>query len=359
MNSTLRSITIALTVFFSALLLNPAFSLAQNSIGLQVKPAIVDDNVTPGQVYHFSVKVTNISSIDRTFAVSALDISGLNNQGLPVFASPGDVTGYSLSSWIVLPTAPITLKAGETADIPFTANVPTSVSPGAHFGGVFFDSSGQQSGGNGSAVAMKVGTILNLQIAGDILEDSRMREFSTDQLVYGAANVNFTSKVENLGNVLVRPHGVIAITDMFGKQVATLTVNDAGAPIFPNSSRSYLTAWQGSGFAIGRYQAVLSMSYGSEGKKTISSTTSFWILPLPLIGSVIGGFLALALALYVGLRVYIRRQLRAMGVARGKEADTALYRKRYQRSGSRLMLIVFTLALLCVILLMALFLLFA
>ncbi|HUO50799.1 MAG TPA: DUF916 domain-containing protein [Candidatus Paceibacterota bacterium] len=338
-----------------------AFSLplgvAAQTTGLEVKPAVIEDNVQPGQTYPFSVTITNISSSEQTYTVSTKDIEGLDENGQAIFAQPGQETSYSLSSWIVIPQQPITLEAGETRTVSFVAHVPTQTSPGAHFGGVFFNVAAGKTNGNGAGIGYEVGTVISLQIAGEAIDAERITQFSTDKILYSSPNVTLTTKVENRGNVLSRPHGLIEITDMFGKKVASITVNDNAAPVFPGSVRAYNTFWNDESLAIGRYQAVVSLSYGSDAKSTITAETSFWVIPLKLTAIVLGSLLALIILLVVSVRMYLRAQLRAMGVAKGD--DMSFYQKRYGRSGSRIAWFILAVLLLCVILLIVLFVMFA
>lgn len=334
----------------------PLAAMAQTPEGLELKPAVIEDNATPGQVYQFTIKVTNISPNEKSFYASAKDIKGLDSNGLPVFAAEGETTDYSLSSWLALPQEQIVLKAGETRAIPFSIRVPANSSPGAHFGGVFLSAQAPKLSSTGAGVGYSVGTIIALKIAGDVIEDAQLREFSTDRFVYSSSTVNFLSKVENRGNVLARPHGLIEISDMFGKKVGTLTVNDTAAPVFPGSDRTYPVSWTADGFAFGRYQAVASLVYGDQARKTISGTTSFWILPLKPILTVLGALLALVLVLYFGIRSYIRKTLRAMGASPDR-ADHVLVRR--DRSASRMMIVTVGIFLFVLLFLAALFVFFA
>ena len=336
------------------------FVHAQAGQGLEVKPAIVDDNTTPGAAYHFTVTVKNISPTERSLTILTKDISGLDDNGLPIFAPAEQETIYSLSKWIQVPQAPITLQAGESRAIPLVAQVPANANPGDHFGGVFFEYSAPPTDNNGSAVSFQVGDVINLQIAGDIVENARLREFSTNRILYGSPAVSFTAKVENLGNVLVRPRGLVEITDMSGKQVASLPVNDALAPVFPGAVRSYALDWKDDGFAIGRYQATLSLSYGSDAKRTISATTSFWVVPFKLAASIIGALLVIILVVYFWVRTYLRKQLKSMrGTSEPNSADAGYYGKKYGKSNSRALLVTIVALLLCVLLLAVLFVTFA
>jgi hypothetical protein len=339
--------------------LAPYAASAQTSEGIEIKPAIIEDNVKPGQVYTFTLTFTNIADTDRTFYLSAQDIKGLDDRGLPIFATAGEATGYELSSWVNIPADPITVKAGQSVTLSLTARVPSSVSPGAHFGGVFITDKPPKLSASGSGVGMSVGDVMSLTVAGQIVEDARLQEFSTDKQVYGGPTVNFNTKIQNSGNVLVRPHGVIEITDMFGHQVASVPVNDSAAPVFPGSERVYTTMWHSDSFAFGRYEVVGSFSYGDSEKKTISGTTSFWVLPLEPIAIFLGAILGIVVLLYVMIKLYIRRQLHHMGVTNADRSDMNFYAKKYQRSGSRLIIVTLVIFLMCVVFLGVLFFVFA
>ena len=332
---------------------------AQSSEGLEIKPAIVEDKVNPGDIYRFTLNVKNLSPRVQTFYLETQDIAGLNEQGQPIFAAPGQATGYELSSWITVPQESITLNPGEVQAESFVVHVPMAAAPGSHFGSVFFTTKPSKSNTNGSAVGIQVGSVISLRISGAITEDARLREFSTGKTVYDSPRVDFKVRVEDLGNVLMRPHGLIEITDMRGKQVATVEVNKTGAPVFPGTVRAYAPVWSSDQFAFGRYQAVLSIVYGEDGRKTISSTTSFWVLPLKLILIVLGSLFAAIVGLYILVRIYIRRKLQEMGVASSKQGGADYYEKQYKRSATRMLVFVSAIFLVSVICLAALFLMFA
>jgi hypothetical protein len=339
-------------------LLSAAFAYAQTpAVGLQIKPAVVEDNVAPGETHEYSLTVTNLSGTTKTLYVLSQDIKGVDDQGRPIFAAQGgEVTGFELSSWISLPVTQFNLDAGASKTIPFSVRVPGNASPGSHFASVFFSDHATQPTTNGTGVGFNVGAIVSLRIAGDIVEEASLREFSTSKLIYPNANVDFSAKIDNSGNVLVQPTGVIEITNMFGKQVANIAVNTDQASVFPKADRTFTANWTGSGLSFGRYEVVGSFVYGTDERKTISGTTSFWVLPLVPIGIVLGGFLILVLAAYFMMRSYIRRKLRQMGAS--SRADTDLYNRR-SGSSSRLVVVMLVVILVCVLFLMALFLLFA
>jgi hypothetical protein len=342
----------------SGLFLIPLIASAQATEGVQIKPAIVEDKAKPGDTFQFTLTVTNIAPVAKTFYLSAQDIKSVDEQGIPVFSSDDQVTQYSLSTWIALPQSSIQLAAGEAKTIPFTVHVPAGAGPGSHYGGVFLDARPPKEQATGAAVGMKVGSIVSIRIAGDIAEEARLREFSTDKLIYGEPTVAFHSKVENLGNVLVRPLGLIEVTNMFGKKIATMRVNDSGASVFPTQERVYTNDWAYEDFAFGRYQAVVSLVYGDEARKTISGTTSFWVLPFKPIMIILGSVLGVALVLFFLIRSYIMRKLRQMGVSPKNQA-VGSYNNGYQRSASRLLFTIVGIVFFTALFIFVLFLMFA
>lgn len=339
-------------------LLSPLLSQAQTSEGIEIKPALIEERVEPGEKKTFYISVKNVTGSDKTLFLGVADIRGVNELGAPVFAENGEVTDYALSQWVTFKEGSVFLKAEESKDVAFTVEVPVEASPGSHFGSVYFDSQPPQIGITGSGVGIRVGNIISLRIAGEVDESMRLREFSTEKFIYDAPPVTFTTTLENLGNVLLRPNGLIEITDMFGRQVGKIEVNETGASTFPVSERSYRTVWSHDSFTIGRYQALMSVVYGEDARKTVSGATSFWVLPLKPILTVFGTILALVVSFYALMKMYIAKKLREMGVS-GSKGDSAYYARRYNRSSSKLMLFMFFVFVLCLVGLVILFLLFA
>lgn len=282
------------------------------SAGIKVAPAIIENRIDPGKTFSDTIHVTNLESKTQTFYVLVRNIKSLGPDGQPVFAKSGEATGFELSDWVKPGVDHITLAAGQEGDVPFTVNVPANASPGGHFGGIFLSALPPKERTNGAGVGYQVGTIMNFRISGDIVENAQIREFSTDKLLYSGANVAFTVEVENTGNVLVRPRGPIDITDMFGKKVATIKINDEGGAVLPKARRKFTATWKGDGFSFGRYQAIVALAYGEDGRKTISAAESFWVLPLKVILPVGGGLLVLILLAYGLMRWYLRRRIADM-----------------------------------------------
>ena len=308
----LSHLAILIAGIFIVLLVPLQVFAQQQSAGARIAPVIVEDRIEPGEVFSGNITITNLEQTTREYRIVTRDISSISNGGSPIFSEPGEITGFELSQWVTPSVSKVTLEPGEEKTITFVVSVPEGASPGGHFGGIFFSADAEKQRETGAGVGYQVGTIMNFRIGGNIIEDAQIREFLTNKSLYGEPKVNFGVEVENQGNVLIRPRGPIDITDMFGKKVGTIRINDSGGAVLPNSRRTFSVVWEGEGLTFGRYEAIVALLYGEEGRKTISAATSFWVLPLRIILPIFGIVLFIILAIYFGMRLYLRRRLNDM-----------------------------------------------
>lgn len=292
-------------------LLSPQSVMAQGAAqaGVGIKPGIYEEPLEPGQSDSFTLSITNRENQQRELFLQARNISGVEAGGQPIFTDEGqELTGYELASWIDFSTESVIVPAGETRDVEIFIEVPEDAPPGSHFGGVNVTAEAPRLRESGAGIAYGVTNIVTVRVAGEASEAAIIRSFSTDKYIHGATDVTFTARVENQGNVLLRPVGPIQIYNMFGAEVANETFNPDKAGVFPGVTRIFEFKWFEENPGLGKYQAVLSLAYGSEGaSKTMTSTVSFWILPLNIVGPAAAALFVLLLITYFGVKVYVRR----------------------------------------------------
>ncbi len=290
-----------------------AFALtarAQGTIGIQVNPPIIEVLANPGEIVRETIHVTNRGETDETLILGTRDMKGMTNAGQPVFAEIGEPTGFEMSSWIVFPEKEMLIQRGETKHIPFDIHIPEAASPGGHFAGFFFTREAIRPEKSGAGVGLGVGSILIFRVSGEIVEEARLKSFYTEKAIYQKPEVTFLTRVENEGNVLIHPKGLIEIWDTFGNEVAKVPVNEKGNAVFPRGERVFTEIWKYQKIGIGRYRAIISLVYGEEGRKTMSQATSFWIIPFRDIGIGVGTLLVFLLGIGFGIRFYIQKKLR-------------------------------------------------
>lgn len=319
-------------------------TVSAQGAGIGIKPATIEDGAEPGERKEYAVRVTNLSQKEQTYFVFTRDIVGVESGGVPIFAKDGaEKTGYELSEWVTLDVSEIVVAAGAEYSVNVVIDVPDFATPGSHFGGVFISMTPPKLRSTGASVGYQVANIISLRVAGDAFANAQIRQFSTGNFIYGQSKVDFQTRVENKGTVLVRPVGPLEIYNMFGKRVALITFNASKAGIFPGTEREFEILWEDEGPGFGRYQSVLSMVYGDQGRQsTISSTVSFWILPMNIILPALGILAFLLLSVYIAVKLYIRNKLRV--IAGGSRRIV----KSRQRGGGMSALLLVTVVMLAV-----------
>ncbi|MCA9354002.1 MAG: hypothetical protein KC877_00605 [Candidatus Kaiserbacteria bacterium] len=345
-----------LIIFSAFLALSFFFSLPVHAQeGLGIKPAVIEESLDPGAVQQYVIEVENLNPRDQEYFVFTRNISGVGPGGVPIFAQDNlEKTGYELADWIELPYTQVTIPAGQKVSLSITMNVPENASPGSHFGGVFFSVEPPEVDMVGAAIGYQVANIISIRISGDVIEKANIRQFSTDKFIYGAPKVNFNVRIENEGNVLVRPVGPLEIHNMLGNKVGTIIFNEAQAGVFPKSTKEFdEIVWDGGTTGFGRYEAILSPVYGETGAiNTMSSTVTFWVLPMNIIGPALIVLAVVLLVTFVFVRLYIKRSLAHMTQGR------RIIRQRRRGGPSSLMLftvVMLTVTALFLIVLLALF----
>lgn len=139
----------------------------------------------------------------------------------------------------------------------------------------------------------------------------KIEEFYTAQngkkgTLFEATPVSFVLRMKNTGNIHEQPVGQAKITDMFGKHVGNVNINNERRNVLPGSIRRFESSLDqaviGTRVLFGKYTADLTVTYGSP-EQTVKSTVTFWIIPWKLI--LVGA--AVLIGLFVLLRVGIKR----------------------------------------------------
>lgn len=294
---------------------------AQESAGVGLTPSLIEEGVDPGDSLVETITVTNLSANTQTYFLFFRDIAGVEEGGRPIYADADQaISGQEVSAWVTLERTEVTLAPEESTNVSMVIDVPVDATPGSHFGGIFasLNPPADTTFGVGAAVGYQVGNIVSLRVSGDIFEEATVRSLQTDRFVYGEKNVLFTARIENKGNVLVRPVGPLEITNMLGDIVAAPLFNDSKNGIYPDSVRKLELRWQEDGLGFGRYEAMVSFIYGEPGEaqQTITANTSFWVLPWEIIRPLLITLAILGIISYILVRRYISIQVQRLSGSR-------------------------------------------
>lgn len=282
-------------LFLAALLILPAVFVAVRPAGaVAVNPPIFEFRANPGDRIEDVIRVFNDDASSRLVVipepVNFMQKAGDEREGIPEFYPAGEVqTGRELAPWLRVETEAAAIAPLVRRNLAFALEIPEDAGPGSYFGGIILRSADRGESGVGLVVGTAV--LIILRVNGDADEAASLTSFGPVSRVASHLPVRFEARVENAGNVHLQPHGIIRVTDMFGRLAGTAEMNRERRSVLPGAARRFETSWgegaapganplarQWHGFALGRYTAELELEYGSEGK-TFIATTTFWVIP--------------------------------------------------------------------------------
>lgn len=307
---------------FAAFLFIPKPAKAE----LIVSPPKFDYSAKPGDVLRGTLLFKNGTVDDAKIFPSALNFThkeGDEVTGSPVTYAADEVrTGTELAPWIEYDPEPFEVKAGASFSMPYTIRIPRDAQPGGHFGIIELLVGHPGVDKTGVGVTGGLGSLIFLKVEGDVVEDLTLEQFSSDAYSYRHLPVFFTARMKNGGNTHLRPVGNIFIKDMFGREIAVLTINPTFQTILPNSTRRFETHWvknrprnddsalqkEMRNFAFGKYEATAFINYGDG--KTATATYDFVVIPWFALGVWALIILAVVLVLVFGLKAYNKMVIR-------------------------------------------------
>jgi len=297
---------------------------AADDTGLRISPPIIEATLQKGETYQEIIKIENLGSTTETYYPQVMSFIAKGEEGAQEFLEPeeGNKT-YSLAEWINISKEPITLASQEKKAISFNIVVPENAEAGGKYGVIFFQTQISENTDNKSdiGISSKTGSIILARIAGPTTERGAITEFSIDKNLYQYLPANFVTRFRNTGDVHLKPVGKIEITNIFGKKVADLIVNEKLGNVLPQSIRRFENTWNRDSLTIGKYKATIYLSYGENTTYYTSNSLSFWVLPFKEIGLIIGGIILSVIMLIILIKSYNRTIVKKALKQEKKEED--------------------------------------
>lgn len=311
---------LAIALLLPVVLFQPKTTHAQEAQILSVTPPLFQLSVLPGGIWQSSVKVVNANPYPLTVYAEVVNFQGMGSGGqgqfIPVLEDDEKTT---FAEWITITRGPHIIPPEQTADITFFAEIPENAAPGGHYAAILISTEEPKKSDSVSVLTSQVVTsLLFLRVEGDVHEEGAIREFRTEHTFLNRPETEFLLRFENKGNVHILPRGDITITNMWGKERGVIPINNKSnyGNVLPESVRNFTFLWKSDfTFAdIGRYKAEVTLGYGEDGIKNVSSATYFWVIPVKwtlITLSVLALFFWLIMRM---VRAYVRRMLTLAGV---------------------------------------------
>lgn len=269
----------------------PTLPARAESQGFIVSPAFQHVILTAGQDQtQYALQLTNTTSIDQNFRLSAVDFGSLDESGGVAFL--GTPTSelehrYGLAAWMSLGTNTVFVAAGKSVQVSVTIDNRPSLAPGGHYGAVLATAvtdTGKDTAGDPRVNLRQVlSSLVLLTKDGGINAELRLISQSVNRSRLRMPSTT-AQRFQNAGNVHLVPRGIIAVKDPTGRVVMRGVLNDGSGNILPESFRRYETPLVsvGAAWLPGRYQAIATYRYdGTETTKTLA--TSFWYVGLGIV----------------------------------------------------------------------------
>lgn len=304
-----------------------------NDSSITAIPPRLEIKVKPGTTIQKAIKIRNeskevqyLESLSEDFIV---DRDG--KTPIPVNETVSD--RFSLAKWMTVSPTKFMIRPNETQVLDVLIQVPANALPGGHYAMVMHQPAANGEIGSGSsdtkgstAISQRVGTLIYVTVEGDIHEEAFVRDLHVPAFVENGP-VTASFKVENRSDVHIRPQTSIEVTDMFGRLIDTVKVDEKN--IFPFSSRD-MSAQTTHYWGLGRYTLRVVAPYGDHGKVAYA-TAAFWMLPYKLVIS-IGILLGAVAAIWIAIRRHLlhRNDYKAQEIEMLKERIHEMEQERMQ-----------------------------
>ena len=286
MKKLLPLITFIIFITIITVIFPPKAAKGQESITITAIPPRLELSALPGATLQETIKVRNESAGEMAFDVQATDFIVNNNQGTPISVDETVSGRWSLASWITASPKKILLPPQQTTIINLLISLPQNALAGGHYAMITYNPNAEGLlgiQGSGSAITQKVGTLVYLNVIGDVVEAANLKEFKTSQFFSYYGPISISAEIENLGDIHFAPKGQLTITNLLGKTVFSGQLEEKN--IFPFASRLYDWEFPGK-YHLGRYQAKLTASAGNT-QIPINGLIYFWIVPVKELAAVL------------------------------------------------------------------------
>ena len=244
------------------------------SNAVTIAPAKIEFNVNPGEEIKFSIYTRNDGEV-ATDLYSIVKGFTEDEGGTKIW-----IENAPEIEWVKIPEK-VSAPSGEMIEVPVVVNVPKNAPPGGHFLAIGFGTMPTKQKGSGVAIGVNVLSLVYINISGNRIDKISVSEFNAKKVYFGFP-VKFSYKIKNEGNTYVRPTGEIEISNVFGRLVANLKVNERELQILPEKEKVFENQWINN-FDFGPYKAKFNIYYGLNQSQNIIFDYWFFIFPIKVV----------------------------------------------------------------------------
>lgn len=276
---------------------------ASSDLTLGYAPHAFYPTLKPGQVFQDKIVFWNVGDITKDYDITISGIRNANNQAgtaVPLTEQEDRVEPFTASSWITVDKSSFTLAPQMQIEINFTIRVPNDALTGGYYAIVMAvgrDDVVKPSDQTTSIAKLGAGSVMVINVEGGqpVQEQAQIQDFRTDKPFYFEGITQFITTIENQGNVNLFPKGKIIIRNMFQQKVAEIELTDNTITLLRGKLSNILRDWNDNfvinkdkWVIVGPMTAELLLIYSTKnpGFSTLQATTTFWMLPWPVLAGI-------------------------------------------------------------------------
>lgn len=215
--------------------------ITQNpSSGIIIAPTFQEVTLNPDQTSQTAqIEVFNQTNQRQIFEIYAVPVNQIDNQGnFTLSDKPLSNTEQPESAFLTFPNSELEILPNQVGTIPFSVINSQSLSPGGNYVVVIVRAKPNPTAtlSNQSVLPAVSAFVLIRKLGGEQYNLS-LSEISSDHQLWWQLPTSLRLTFENQGNIHTTPHGLIQITDLFGRVVVEGTINESSQFVFPRTKK--------------------------------------------------------------------------------------------------------------------------
>jgi hypothetical protein len=263
-------------------------------------PAIIELEGERGQILESRFTLVNEDLEEKTFYFEILKFEAKDESGSPEFI-PFEEDHEDLPEWITFENKSLIVPARSFIEVLFNITIPTDTPSGGYYAAITVSNSKPIDETVAPTIRNKTAILIFLDIEGETLEKAALLDFVAPKIVSKTAGT-FSYRIQNQGNVYLKPKGTIVLKDVFGRTLIEVDANPDENRVLSETTRKIKTNFSGK-TAFGPVTAKLQLEYGEQNQK-LSDSITFWVLPWKILLTGFGTIMVLC----VGLTTLVKRK---------------------------------------------------
>lgn len=252
----------------------------------------------------------NNTALPVELSFKAQDFTALEEGWKPKFLEEKDAANYqyALSSWITFEKQQLALNPNERGTVRVFINH-ERLTPGGHYATILAELVQKDDIGQVKLKGILSSLLFVRTSTGLEVEKAEIAAFKALISRFSWPNAMLL-RFHNTGNVDVVPHGLITLSDSFGKEVGKGIVNEDSLITLPESIRRYDVPVKTNRNVLlpGKYTATVNIQFGKSSQQLTTQTT-FYSLGSLSLWHIATGAVLLAIA-GIGIKKYRKRRVK-------------------------------------------------